>query len=374
MRGDVDGHALLKNLNGKPNTPVSSPKKAKSFDAQNLFSHLRDISEKVEKEDERDRRRSRSDRNRSHSRRRHSRRRSHSRSYRDHHRSHESYADTDKKDAEEKALLLQTYHLLRAQGVNSEMKLDFTADMLIMKTEVIRMQTELNSQKCIKFARKFLIALVSGIEFLNGKYNPLGLHLSGWSEHVMTTLGDYDSCFMRLYDKYKDKATVLSPEAELLLLLGGSGVMFHLTQAFINQNVPKFQDVAKDSPELAEKIAGIMAAKYKQRPPEDSDTDDDDTESVAAETAHRMAAQIPSRPFPTSMPPPKIPTELLSTPAFPAIIGQMIAPRPKYNPQRAKSNLETIREFREIDVDAKTAPKVIAPPIKESSEYVLVIP
>ena len=144
-------------------------------------------------------------------------------------------------------MLLQTFFLLQQQGVKTELKLDMATDISIIKSEITRMQTELSSQKMIKFSRKALIAFVSGIEFLNSRYDPFSLHLNGWSEHVMTTLGDYDSFFLRLYDKYIDSTNQLSPEAELMLLIGGSGLMFHLTQSFVQQNVPKFTEVAKEN-------------------------------------------------------------------------------------------------------------------------------
>jgi len=346
LRSDVDGAELLKNIRDKRVlSPRDSPKSDTSNKAKNLFSHLKKISEHVEKEDEREKRRHCS--------------RSSSRGS----RYKKSHPEPDR--SEEKALLLQTYHLLQAQGQKSDMKLDITADYITIKSEVTRMQTELNSSKCVKFARKLLIAFVSGIEFLNGKYDPLGLHLSGWSEHVMTTLGDYDSCFLRLYDKYKDTATALSPEAEFIILLGGSGVMFHLTQSFINQNVPKFQDVAKESPELAEKIAGIMAAKYKQSPPDESDSDDDDGKSVSSATIRGAMNRVPTRTLHQNSEI-RIPTEMLSTPAFPSMIQQMVRPRPKHAAPRPRqiSSLDTIKE---IETD------IYVPPLKEKSEKVLVI-
>jgi hypothetical protein len=59
--------------------------------------------------------------------------------------------------------------------------------------------------------------------------------------------------------------------------------MFHLTQSFVQQNVPKFTDVAKANPNLASTIAGIMAEKYAKKEPDTSDDDSDD-ESVTTQT------------------------------------------------------------------------------------------
>ena len=47
---------------------------------------------------------------------------------------------------EEKAILLQSYHLLKQQGVKSEMLLDASADIITIRNEVDRMRTALNSE------------------------------------------------------------------------------------------------------------------------------------------------------------------------------------------------------------------------------------
>ncbi|MBJ23976.1 MAG: hypothetical protein CMB64_04830 [Euryarchaeota archaeon] len=262
------------------------------------------------------------------------------------------------KKEEDKNLLLQSYYLLQAQGIETKMKLDLTCDYDIIKSEVDRMRTELNSQKCIKFARKALVAIVSGLEFLNHKYDPCNLHLDGWSEHIMSTLGDYDGCFLRLYDKYKDSAGNVSPEIELLLLLGGSATMFHITKSFVSQRVPKFTEVAKESPELASKIAHIMAQKYdkeqekEKRKDDSSDSDDDDIESVNTRNFENMSGGNRSY---------SIPTDMLSTPAFPALIQKMVHnPRPRFNTTTERKKLTTVEEET-------------PPPLKENSENVLVV-
>ncbi len=273
-------------------------------------------------------------------------------------RSYSPEREREKGDREDKNMLLQSFHLLQAQGVESKMKLDLTTDYDIIKSEVDRMRTELNSQKCIKFARKSLVAIVSGLEFLNHRYDPCNLKLDGWSEHIMSTLGDYDGCFLRLYDKYKDTAGNVAPEVELLLLLGGSATMFHITKSFVAQKIPKFTEVAKESPELASKIANIMAQKYEkekedkqQRKDDISDSDDDDIESVNTQTFEHMSNN--NRDY-------SIPTDMLSSPGFPALIQKMVhAPRPKFN-MGDKKKMETIEEEN-------------PPPLKENSENVLVI-
>ena len=326
VRTDVDDVDFIKEVNRSRSRKRKESPPKRSMNPVNIFSHLKNISDKIEREDE--------------GKKTPSPRKSPKRTVK------KSRTPTPRRDSppkksrtptprqdhknyyEEKALLLQTFFLLQQQGIKTDLKLDISSDMHIIKGEVMRMQTELNSQKCIKFMRKGLIALVSGMEFLNNRYDPCGLHLNGFSEHCMTSLGDYDGVFMRLYDKYKDRTQALAPEVELLMLLLGSMMMFHLTQQFVQQSMPKFKPRAQ---------------------PVDPDSDDDDLESVATENFK------PTSGGENQM----LPKDILSTPAFPAMIQKLVEsqPRPKFAPpKKLEPVVEEIKEL-EIDTVTKKIPK-----------------
>lgn len=332
VRTDIDDVQFMKTLSRSRSKSRSKPKDQtppkSNMNPLNIFNHLKNLSDRVEKEDEKKEKRSSSPRPTPKS---PPRKKSPAKSYRSNN-SNKSVKHTN----EDKALLLQTYYLLQQQGVKSELKLDIGSDFRILQAEVTRMKTELNSQKMIKFMRKGLIAFVSGMEFLNTRYDPVGLKLNGYSEHVMTSLGDYDGVFLRLYDKYKDRTQALSPEVELLMLLLGSMMMFHLTQSFVQQTIPQFNRKKKD-----------------EKPPMSDSDDDDDIESVTTDV-YRPNQTPPSF---------KIPTEILSTPAFPALVQKMVSSRPKL--QSPKKKLDSIPEVKEIDIDKN--------PIKAKNENVLVI-
>ena len=253
--------------------------------------------------------------------------------------------------------ILSKLQQLERRGVTLSKKFSMKSKLHDLQFELKRVTDILDKESGLKFSRKVLMAAVTGIEYANKRFDPVQAKLDGWSEHIMSTLGDYDGCFLRLYDKYKDSAGNVSPEIELLLLLGGSATMFHITKSFVAQRVPKFTEVAKESPELASKIAHIMAKKYDQEKKEKktddiSDSDDDDIESVNTQTFESMSGN--NRDY-------SIPTDMLSTPAFPALIEKMIHPT---NP-RPKFNLQDKKKLEPVDEEP--------PPLKEKSENVLVI-
>ena len=50
-----------------------------------------------------------------------------------------------------------------------------------------------------------LMAFVSGLEFLNQKFDPFDLKLDGWAESVHENIDDYDDVFGELHEKYGGK-------------------------------------------------------------------------------------------------------------------------------------------------------------------------
>ena len=101
-----------------------------------------------------------------------------------------------------------------------------------------------------------LIACVTGLEYLNKRYNPFDIQLDGWSENVMETQDDYDEVFEELFVKYRTKMHV-APEIKLIMMLGGSAMMFHLTNSMFKQVMPNVNDVMKQNPDL---MSNMMSA------------------------------------------------------------------------------------------------------------------
>ena len=104
-----------------------------------------------------------------------------------------------------------------------------------LKNEYERVAHEHNVTSSIAFSRKMLMMSVTAIEYLNGKFDPFDINLDGWSESVHENVTDYDDVFGELYEKYHTKAQI-APEIKLMLMLGGSGFMFHLTNSMFKNN------------------------------------------------------------------------------------------------------------------------------------------
>jgi hypothetical protein len=98
-----------------------------------------------------------------------------------------------------------------------------------------------------------LLACITGLEFLNNKFDPFDLKLDGWSEQVNENINEYDEIFGELHEKYKSKAK-MSPELKLLFQLGGSAIMLHMTNTMFKSALPGMDDIMRQNPELMQQF------------------------------------------------------------------------------------------------------------------------
>lgn len=127
-----------------------------------------------------------------------------------------------------------------------------------INAEVAKRKDSKGLEASIRFQRSMLTTVTSGMEFLNNRYDPLGVALDGWSEQVNENLEDYDEIFEELYDKYKDKSKV-APEVRLIMSLGLSAAMCHVTNTMFKSRMPGMDDILRKNPELAKQMARAAA-------------------------------------------------------------------------------------------------------------------
>ena len=158
------------------------------------------------------------------------------------------------KERKEKAELLFKLEKLDRLGVHMSKKFNFSSDIEEMKFEYNRIKSARSMESSIKFQKKMLMACVTGIEFLNNKFDPMDIKLDGWSESIHENINDYNEVFEELYEKYKDRADI-APELKLLFMVGGSAFMFHLTNTMFKSQLPGMDDIMKQNPELMKQFA-----------------------------------------------------------------------------------------------------------------------
>jgi hypothetical protein len=140
----------------------------------------------------------------------------------------------DKKDSKtEKQEILLKLVALEKKGVTLTKKYSMSSKLSDLKFELNLHRENAEVEASVKLQQKILMAAVTGLEFANKTFDPIGAKLEGWSESVMDNIDDYESVFVRLHEKYKSRAE-LPPELQLLVTLAGSAFMFHVTKTMFN--------------------------------------------------------------------------------------------------------------------------------------------
>jgi hypothetical protein len=174
---------------------------------------------------------------------------------------------------EEKADLVNKLGRLEKRGFTINKRLNVYSPVDELRTEVKRITYSIDVDKSIKFSRRMLIACVTGLEFMNKRYNPFELQLDGWSENLMENQDDYDEVFEELYVKYRTKMHV-APEVKLIMMLGGSAMMFHLTNSMFKSVMPNMNDVMKQNPGLVGNMMSAVQNTMTNQPPASSPSGD----------------------------------------------------------------------------------------------------
>jgi hypothetical protein len=158
---------------------------------------------------------------------------------------------------DEKADLLNKIARLAKKGLNTTNRLSIYSEIDEIRTEYKRLTYAIEAERAIRFQKRILIACVTGLEFLNKRFDPFDLQLDGWSENMMENQDDYDGVFEELYQKYNAKVNV-APEVKLIMMVGGSAMMFHLTNSMFKSAMPDMNKVLKQNPELVKNMVDAV--------------------------------------------------------------------------------------------------------------------
>lgn len=161
-------------------------------------------------------------------------------------------------EKKEKTEYLNKLQRLEQKGFPVSRKFTMDNSLDEIKTEFFRLVDARQLETSLKFQRQMLVGAITGMEWLNGRFDPFDVKLEGWSESVHENIEDFDEIFEELYDKYKDRGK-MSPEVRLLMAVAGSGFMCHVSNSFFRQKMPSMDDVLRNNPQLARQMAAAAA-------------------------------------------------------------------------------------------------------------------
>ena len=166
----------------------------------------------------------------------------------------------------EKLSYLRKLEALEKKGIALTKKYTMESPLAEMKGEYEMIKADKEKQNSVKFQQKILLAFVSGLEFLNNKFDPFDLKLDGWSEAVNENVDEYDEVFGELHEKYGGK-TKMAPELKLLFMLGGSAAMLHMTNTMFKSSMPGMDDIMRQNPELMQQFQNAAMNTMQQQNP-----------------------------------------------------------------------------------------------------------
>jgi len=149
----------------------------------------------------------------------------------------------------EKFVYLRKLEALEQKGVRLTKQYSMESNLDEMKGEYEMIVSEKEKSNSVKFQGKMLMACITGLEFLNNKFDPFDLKLDGWAEQVNENINDYDEIFGELHEKYHSKAK-MAPELKLMFQLAGSAIMLHMTNSMFKSSMPNMDDYFRQHPEV----------------------------------------------------------------------------------------------------------------------------
>lgn len=164
----------------------------------------------------------------------------------------------------EKIDLIYKFKKLEGQGIRTTMNYNMNSHLEDMRNEYLKLKKQREVDNSIKFQRKVMMAMITGVEFLNGKFDPFDIKLDGWSESVNENIYDFDEVFEELSEKYGGKSEI-APELKLMMMLGGSAFMFHLTNTMFKSSIPGMDDIMKQNPDLMKQFAQAAVGSIGQQ-------------------------------------------------------------------------------------------------------------
>ena len=167
--------------------------------------------------------------------------------------------NTDKIDLTPQQIKMKKIELLRklsdikTKGYKLSKEYDFNSSIEDMEYEYDLLKSFVDRRNGIKLYKNTILNIANIVEFANNKYDPFGIKLEGWSEHMGVEVDSYDDVMEELYEKYKGKGKSIPAEIKLFLLIAASGAAFHFSKAFLSKT-PGMEGVMNMQPEIISKI------------------------------------------------------------------------------------------------------------------------
>lgn len=174
----------------------------------------------------------------------------------------------------EEKIKKKEYYIKLQEAQESGYKLtshyDMDSDLDDMKAEYDLYERQLAEKSLVEMFQAGFMAIIKGIEIMNGIYNPVGIKLKGLSDKVYDSKESLDYAFRRLAIKYSG-GTDMPPELSILFILVGAVFTTHMSNsmldngpAMIEKLLPGFGNLMNQSTPIPQ---NVPSGEPQMRPP-----------------------------------------------------------------------------------------------------------
>ena len=234
----------------------------------------------------------------------------------------------------EKFKILRKLEAIEKKGIKLSKRYTMESSLTEMQGEYETIKSEKEKSNSVKFQGRMLMAAITGLEFLNNKFDPFDLKLDGWAEQVNENIDDYDEIFGELHEKYQTKAK-MAPELKLLFQLAGSGIMIHMTNTMFKSSMPGMDDIMRQNPELMQQFTKAAV-----------NTMGDSNPGFGGFMNNVMGNEFASDPMPNTMPGP--PPEPIKTRVSKSARSQVPSNRPDMQKAREDTGISLNDNFESV--------------------------
>ena len=149
--------------------------------------------------------------------------------------------------------LLRKLSDIKSKGFKLSKEYDFNSSIEEMEYEYDLLKSFAERRNGIKLYKNTILNVSNILEFFNNKYDPFGIKLDGWSEHMNVEIDSYDDVMEELYEKYKSSGKSMPPELKLFMLVVASASAFHFSKSYLTK-MPGMDGIMNMQPDFISKI------------------------------------------------------------------------------------------------------------------------
>lgn len=178
---------------------------------------------------------------------------------------HLSYEEIQKRKLD----LICKFDRLRSKGVKIMKQYNMSSDYEEMKNEYDTIMKNKRLNDSVKFQRRLFVTLASGLEtFSESSLNPFDVRLTELGSIINDDIDSYDDIFEELHIKYVGEDGNYPPELRLVMKLGTSVAWcIYQNKMMENSNVPDFNRIMKENPELSAQFKRASQNAYNKMNP-----------------------------------------------------------------------------------------------------------